>query len=712
MKRRLLEMFALHEPQPGVRLVREEEPTQPVESGDPQFEGAWRPLIKRRLVVLLVLLAGWGAGIQGRLLHLQVVRHGELARQASSQQQRVIYPAAPRGDIVDRHGTRLAYSVDAYTVAADPELVPKAEKAETAAKLCRAFGDCPGSEQREILESLSRTDTRYVVIRKSRFLSPDAAQRVAALNLRGVIMLSESRRYYPQVTLASHVLGFVSEVGGAAGIEQTFEEAIKGKKGIALVHQDARDNRLRTSVEREPQAGATLELTIDVQLQHIVERELEAGVQEHRARAGTAIVMNPHTGEILALANYPTFNPNVYARFAAEAWRNRALQEIYEPGSTFKIVTASAAIEEGVLTPNDLIDCSPGYITFPGRRPITDEHRYGVLTFEDVIVKSSNVGAIKAGLRVGAERISRYVRRFGFGEALAPDFGGTSRGIVHPPASLNESALASVSMGYQVSVTPIQMATAVSSIANGGQLMEPRVVRAIVRDGVREPVAPRVLRRSIAPETAATLTAIMEDVVERGTAKAARLDRYQVAGKTGTSKKAVPGGYSATDRNASFVGFVPSRRPAFTILVVIDTPRAGAVYGGVVAAPVFQRIADGLLRHTGTPPTINPQPPVVVAADAPRVPMTVVNPASLDLSTPPIQPLAPGPLMPDVRGRSAREAVQALTAAGLFVNVSGTGVVATQSPEPGAPIELGMRSLLRLQRAAVLPNPPPPVDVR
>ena len=710
MKRRLLDLFTFQDPQPGVRLVREEDPGQRVESGDEQFESAWRPLIKRRLVLLLVLLAGWGVGIQGRLLHLQVVRHADLDQRAKNQQQRVIRPAAQRGDIVDRHGKRLAYSVDAYTIAFDPEFVPASEKHQTAAKLCRAFGDCTSQEQRDIVESLSRTDTNYVVIRRSRHVSPEAVQRVNALNLRGVIMVPESRRYYPQVEHASHVLGFVSNVGGGAGVEQAFEETIKGTPGIALVYQDARDTRLGTRVELEPQPGATLELTIDIQLQHIAERELEAGVLANRARAGTAIVMNPQTGEILALANYPTFNPNIYARFSADSWRNRALQEIYEPGSTFKIVTASAAIEEGVLKPSDLIDCSPGYITFPGRRPITDEHRYGVLTFEDVIVKSSNVGAIKAGLRVGAERISRYVRRFGFGEALAPDFGGESRGIVHPPASLNDSALASVSMGYQVSVTPLQMAVAVSSIANGGQLMEPHVVRAIVRDGVREPIAPRLLRRSVAPETAATLTAIMEGVVDRGTAKAARLDRYQVAGKTGTSKKAVPGGYSATDRTASFVGFVPSRRPEFTILVVIDTPRAGAVYGGAVAAPIFQRIADGVLRHTGTPPTINPQPPVVIAtADSGRLPLTPVRATSL---TPSIPPTGAGPQMPDVRGLSARDALQALTAVGLFVNISGAGLVVTQSPEPGAPIESGMRSVLRLQRAVAPPNPPPPVDIR
>ena len=254
--------------------------------------------------------------------------------------------------------------------------------------------------------------------------------------------------------------------------------------------------------------------------------------------------MDPHTGEILALANYPTFNPNADGQFSEDERRNRAMQDVYEPGSTFKIVTASAAIEEGVLTPTDLIDCSPGFIKIGGRKPITDTHNYGVLTFEDVIVKSSNVGAIKAGLRLGAERLSRYVQRFGFGEAISSrDFPGESRG--HRSTTISTRArIASMSMGYQISVTPMQMAAAASAVANGGELLEPHIVRAVVRDGRREEVAPKVLRRAIAPDTAATLTTIMEGVVERGTAKAAQLDRYQVAGKTGTAKKLVDGEYA------------------------------------------------------------------------------------------------------------------------------------------------------------------------
>ena len=275
-------------------------------------------------------------------------------------------------------------------------------------------------------------------------------------------------------------------------------------------------------------------------------------------------------------------------------------------------MTASAAIEEKVVTPDDIIDVSAGNIRF-GSRVIDDMHRYGPLTFTDVIVKSSNVGAIKVGLKLGAERMGLYIRRFGFGRPTSPDFPGESPGIVWEPSKLNDSALASVSMGYQVGVTPLQMAAAASVIANGGTLFEPHVVRAIVKGGMRTIVEPKAVRRAILPETAATLTEIMEKVVTDGTAKAAQLVSYNVAGKTGTADKLVNGRYSPSQQNVSFVGFVPSRRPALTVIVMVDSPRVGGDTGGAIAAPIFKRIADASLRHLGVTPTINPAPPVIVA---------------------------------------------------------------------------------------------------
>jgi cell division protein FtsI (penicillin-binding protein 3) len=405
--------------------------------------------------------------------------------------------------------------------------------------------------------------------------------------------------------------------------------------------------------------------------------------------------MDPHTGEILAMASWPTFNPNDYSDAPEQARRNRAVQDLYEPGSTFKLVTASAAIEEKVVSPHDIIDTSAGSIRF-GSRVINDMHRYDPLTFTDVIVKSSNVGAIKVGLRIGAERMGLYIRRFGFGRQTSPDFPGESPGIVWEPSKLNDSALASVSMGYQIGVTPLQMAAAASVIANGGTLFEPHVVRAIVKGGVRTTVEPKAVRRSILPETAATLTQIMERVVTDGTAKAARLASYNVAGKTGTADKLVNGRYSPYQQNVSFVGFVPSRNPALTVIVMVDSPRVGGDTGGAIAAPIFKRIADSSLRHLGVTPTIN-QPPPVMVARAQEMPVTpaaaVVTP---DVVAMPASMTDTG--LPDLRGMGAREALRELARLGLSARLEGTGIVVDQSPEAGSPLEPGATCTLVLNR--------------
>jgi membrane peptidoglycan carboxypeptidase len=305
------------------------------------------------------------------------------------------------------------------------------------------------------------------------------------------------------------------------------------------------------------------------------------------------------------------------------------------------------------------------------------------------------VGAIRVGLRLGPERLSRYVSRFGFGQTLAPDFRGESPGIVWNPQRLDNSALASVSMGYQVAVTPIQMAAAVSSIANGGTLYEPHVVKAFIQDGRRTEVTHKPVRRTVNERTAAVLTTIMEDVVVRGTATAARIDGYTVAGKTGTAQKLVDGRYSKSEYNASFVGFVPSRKPALAVVVVIDSPHANGYYGGTVAAPIFKRIAEASLRHLGVPPTINPAPPVLVARHEPALETAVPRPVGfVERSVDPVQ----AGLMPDLRGLSAREAVRMLTRAGLTARVNGKGVVLEQAPAAGTALNAGDVCVLKLGR--------------
>jgi cell division protein FtsI (penicillin-binding protein 3) len=426
-------------------------------------------------------------------------------------------------------------------------------------------------------------------------------------------------------------------------------------------------------------------------------------VEENRASGGAALVMDPYTGEILSLASEPTFNPNTFRNAAEAQLRNRAVQDLYEPGSTFKVVTASAALDERLVGLDDPFDVSAGMIRF-GSRQIDDVHRYGVLSFTDVIVKSSNVGAVKVGLKLGPERLGRYVRRFGFGRRLTADFPSENPGIVWDPALLNDSALASVSMGYQVGVTPLQMAAAVSSIANGGELVQPMVVRAIGRGSARVEVPRKVLGRTVTAETAAALTSIMEAVVERGTARAARVPGYTVAGKTGTAQKVVGKRYSKSDYFASFVGFAPARKPVVTIIVVIDSPKAKGYYGGAIAAPVFQRVAEAALRHLGVAPDVTPARPVIMTrrgsvADAP---VSVKTSGPVDL---PVVAVREAGGMPDLRGLSAREATRLLARLGMSTRITGDGVVVDQNPSPGSQFEDGSTCRLVLERVAPIgPN--------
>ena len=660
-----------------------------------QPANAWRRTLKRRLVVAAAAFLLWSVAIEARLVFLQVMRHDEMSARAERQQSRTIEAPAKRGELLDRRGRVLAYSVDADTIYAVPTDIEDPDKASSA--LCGALADCTAKDRHALADRIRR-GRAFVYVRRQ--VSPEQARRVAALDLSGVGFMKENRRFYPNKDLAAHILGYVGiDNDGLHGIEAAYDSLIKGRPGTVLIQTDARRHAF-SRIERPPTAGATLELTIDQYLQHIAESELKAGVESARAAGGSAVVMDPATGEILALANYPTFNPNAYRDFDAEAQRNRAIQDLYEPGSTFKIVTAGAALEEKVVKPQDPIDVSAGLIRF-GSRVIHDTPRHReALTFEDVIVRSSNVGAIKVGLRLGPQRLGAYVSRFGFGRPSSPDFRGENPGIVWNPSTLTESALASVSIGYQVGVTPLQMAAAVSSVANGGKLMEPRLVRAVIGDGKRTPVPQRVLQRTISPETAAQLTAMMEGVVERGTAKRARIPGYTIAGKTGTASKIVNGHYSRSDYNVSFVGFVPSRAPLFTVIVMIDSPRSVSAYGGVVAAPIFQRIADRALRHKGVAPSIDAAPPLLVArqreSDAPEQP--ALGPASLPLVAPAARSYGSTAVVPDLQGLGARDALRSLARLGLSGSLHGAGVVVAQRPEPGTPVERGASATLWLER--------------
>ena len=658
----------------------------------------WRGTLKRRVGIVAVIAAAWAAAIEVRLVYLQVIGRADLVALAERQQLRTQAVPPKRGDILDRRGRVLATSVDADSIYAVPKEI--ADPADAAKRLCAALEDCSGKDRQALADKLGQPKW-FAYVRRQ--IAPDQARRVAALGLEGIDFIKESKRFYPNKELAAHLLGYVGiDNTGLDGLEATYDSRIRGKAGTMLVQTDARRHAF-SRIERPPTAGSTVELTIDEYLQHIVERELHTGVLVNHAEAGSAIIVDPRTGEILAMANEPTFNPNAYRDVEELARRNRAVQDVYEPGSTFKVVTGSAAIEEKVMAVDTMIDTNPGRLVIDRSRVIIDDagHNNGVLSFAKVIIKSSNIGAVKIGFRVGTERLSRFVGLYGFGRQVSPDFPGENAGIVWSPEKWTDSALASVSMGYQVAVTPLQMVAAVSSVAHGGEYVEPRVVRAIYHNGVRYQTPTKILRRTVSADTAATLTTIMEGVVAEGTAKRAQIDGYTIAGKTGTAQKLVNGRYSHSDHYASFVGFLPSRNPALAIVVVIDSPHGpNGDHGGLVAAPIFKNIAEPALRYLGIPPTINPAPPVLVARQAAGSPA----PAGADGDSEPTVRLIvdePDGTMPDLRGMSAREAVRTLVKLGMIARLAGDGFVVAQDPPAGTPLGAEGVCKLVLERAPV-----------
>ena len=662
----------------------------------------WHETVSTRLLIAAVLFAVWAVVIEAQLVRLQVFQHAQWQARADRQQSDTVTVSARRGDIVDRHGQVLATSVDADEIFAVPRAIDDAKG--TAAALCRALTGCTAREREVLAEKFSHRTSNFAYVRRAYRVLPEDASRVAALELPGIGFMKASRRAYPNNELAAHLLGSVgTDNYGLNGIEAAYNRQISGTDGKVLIQTDAK-HRPFGSFGQAATPGSTLQLTIDQFLQHLAERELRAGVRENNAKGGSAVIVNPYTGEILAMANEPTFDPNKYNEASDLQRKNRAIQDVYEPGSTFKMVTASAALEEHVMTPDVPIDVTGGRLRVGRSRIVADTHAYGVLSFTDVIVKSSNIGAIKIGQKLGAERLGRYVDRFGFGRRLLPDLYGESRGIVWNPSRWSDSTLASVSMGYEIGVTPLQMAMAASIIANGGDLIQPRLVKSVTSPaGVRTELRPQVLRRAILTSTAEQLTAIMEGVVERGTATAAQIPGYTIAGKTGTAKKNENGHYLDREYNASFVGFIPSRRPALVVLVVIDSPHGShGYYGGAISAPVFKRIAESAMRYLGIPPTVDAQPVLVVENHAsPSIPparaaapdgVSIVRTVASATS-------APG-LVPDVVGLSLREAARVLARCRMTPRASGAGVVIQQDPRPGTPVDPGSSCTLTLGRPA------------
>ena len=559
-------------------------------------ESSSRP--KFRLFVFGCVGGLWLGLIVFRLWDLQIRQAPRLVEQAKGQHEDLIEIRARRGRIYDRFGVELARSTPVHSIGVFPS---KIGDPALAAELLSGV-------LREDVATLhdKLTEERFQWIR--RLAEPGEAERVRELPLAGLHFEKESKRYYPKGRVASHILGAVGiDHTGLAGLEQTFEGKLKGVPGQRQVQVDALRKGYASRVIEEPVPGYDLELTIDQRIQITVERELARAIHGTKAEAGTIVVMDPSNGDLLGLANWPTFDPNDRSpsKEDLERRKNYALSHMIEPGSTFKVVTMAASLEEKLTTPEEVIDCEHGRI-YLGSRRIRDHRPFGMLTVADVLARSSNVGTIKLGLRLTPKRLYEYARRFGIRQATGLPLPGEVEGLLRNWENWHPHAIGSVSIGQEVGVSAVQMARAISVIANGGLLVKPRVVQALVRpDGVREERESEVPERVLSAETSATMRALMERVARGGTAMRAQTPGYRVAGKTGTAQKIDPETrrYSTEDYVASFVGFAPVNSPSILVVVVLDSP-VGKYYGGQVAAPVFPRVATEVLRFRDVPPEL------------------------------------------------------------------------------------------------------------
>ena len=646
------------------------------------------PAVRTRVLMLAALLAIAFGGLAGRLGWLMVVKHGELAQIAERQYSRTVVLWAPRGPIVDRHGGALATSTATESLFVQPRSV--GDPVRVAARLAPILGQ-PESEVHAAL-----TGTRsFVWLRRK--LPPTVAEQVKALREPGLGFLPEPLRLYPNRELAAHVLGFEGAEGGLEGVERAFNADLAGVPGKAIAGRDALGREVAAQhVLQEPQPGHGVMLTIDRTIQYIAEREIDAAYRRTHAKAAIAVVIEPKTGDILAMAVRPTFNPNTFLDVhASDAWRNRAVTDPFEPGSTFKAILAASALEEGVVRPDDRIYAENGSITLAGTT-IRDWKKYGWLTFAEVLQNSSNVGSIKVGLALGRDRYYRYMKAFGFGSPTGVGLAGESRGQLRDPQRWSLLSLPTMSIGQEISVTALQMVTAFGAIANGGTLMQPRLVKATFdaegHEARRFDVKP--VRQVISPTTARTVANLLSSVVANGTGRFAAIPGYAVAGKTGTAQKLDPNTrrYSHAPGVLSFVGFAPADEPRFAMLVMLDEPR-NEKWGSEAAAPIFGAIGREVLRYLEVPPR-DVQPVQIVTGPPAELPP---SPARVRLvSTAEAAQPDGARRMPDLGGKTLRQALEALEPLRIEVRLAGQGRVFRQIPAAGDPLEPGAVARLTL----------------
>jgi cell division protein FtsI/penicillin-binding protein 2 len=692
----------------------------PAQAASARRAAAAVPRARARRARLILLAVGVGTGLLGlgaRCAHLQIIKSSELLDLARTQQEKEVVLDPHRGPIVDRNGKELALSLAVDSVYADPAEV--GDLAAAARRLAPVLGLRAG-EVREHLEG-----GRHFAWLK-RKITPDLRRRVEALKMPGIGFVRESRRYYPKRKLAAHVVGACGlDNQGLAGLEFAYDTAVRGTPGRMRFLRDGRGGAVLDRTRVEPTAGTGLALTLDEVIQHLAERELDAVMERTSARGAAAVVLQPRTGEILALASRPTYDPNSYSSAREDARRNRAVTDFYEPGSTFKVVTAAAVLDLGRVRPDETIWCGNGSIVVARHRFNEDSHPFGNLTFTEVLARSSNIGAITVARRLEPREFLDAIRSFGFGRKTGIELPGENPGMLRDLVAWSGLSQASLAIGQEIGVTPLQLAAAVGVVAGDGVWVRPHVVQATFGPDGRRVPAPGdgPGRRVISETTARTLRRMLQSVLgAEGTGRAAAVPGYSVGGKTGTAQKSEAGGGYSRDRHVAwFAGFVPADRPALVIVVMVDEPKGPSYHGGAVAAPVFAHIALPALQYLGVPPdrdgtlVFEPAPqaewrdggtaarpgtalpavrhaprdgagrPDVSEASILTLPAGLTVPAPADAEGP------QGPAtMPDLGGMSLRQVTEVLAAAGLVCRTIRSGPrVTLQDPEPGEAVRPG-----------------------
>ncbi|MGI6128648.1 MAG: stage V sporulation protein D [bacterium] len=675
-------------------------------------------MMRKRIAMFLLMIMFSTCGLAARLFYLQVLRNEKYQTAALTQRLREIEIQPKRGIITDRNNKQLAINVSLDSVVVNPRQIKNPTQA--AAALAKALG----LSEDEVLAKIHRETSFEYVARK---IEPVKSKAVRALKLDGVYLVEESQRFYPNGTLLSHVIGFAGiDNQGLEGLELVYDKELRGTMGRFLGETDAYNREIPGGEKQylPSEDGYNLVLTIDEVLQHIAEREIDRLMEETKAKGALVLMADPNTGELLALANRPTFDPNDPTAVPDTNRRNLAVWYNYEPGSTFKIVTAAAALEENVVGENDGFYCRGGMQVAGHHIGCVTAH--GSQTFTEVVKNSCNVGFMTIGMRMTREKLYEYISGFGFGQAPGTTMPGEEEGILLPVKSVGPVEHANISFGQGIAVTPMQLVSMVGAVANGGLLMKPQIIRQIKdADGaVVKPFTPEIVRQVISPETAHNLAGLLEQVVADGTGRGAHVPGYRLAGKTGTAQKIVDGRYVSDKHVASFIGFGPVDNPRLSLLVLVDEPQ-GAYYGGVIAAPVFKNIMEDAFRYLALPPAVSNQQeeaaPKIEVPSVLNLPLTEARKVLegrgisyrvegegsviIDQTPPPgtmVEPdtkviiergetrPAPGQVtVPNVTGQTMRQVAQTLADMGLTLRPIGTGLAVNQDPAPRSEVPAG-----------------------